>query len=212
MVQGEQANTLLLDWNAPKHLAKFVWDHSPDGSTTIKIYPHDDPSNPDESRPSAVPLFQTTFKPMRLVPRFPYATSWADYLGFNTTLVMPPLPAGRGTYGELPSTNRWISLVTKQFCNRTTMGWYDVAQPDGGAACGGHANFLPWLKRWQVGMKMEAADLTFDVPAETWERGDKLSEPADDEARSTQDTEDEETERRPAPGEWGTSFLHSYFT
>ncbi|KAL7793669.1 hypothetical protein V8C37DRAFT_82986 [Trichoderma ceciliae] len=192
------------NWNTPKHLAKFVWHHSPDGSTTIKIYPHDDPSNPDESHPSSVPFFQTTFKPMALVPRFPFATDWADYLGFNTTLVMPPLPSGHGTYGELPSTNRWISLPTKQYCSRSTMGWYDVAQPDGGAACGGHENFLPWLKRWHVGLKMEDADLTFEIPDETWGKGDKLS----DEERDKRDRGPEET----GTAEWKTTFLHDYFS
>jgi hypothetical protein len=204
--QTNKTNTLS-DWNTPKHLAKFVWDHRPDGSTTIKIYPHDDPSNPDESHPSSVPFFQTTFKPMPLVPRFPFATSWADCLGFNTTLVMPPLPSGHGTYGELPSTNRWISLETKQYCKRSTVGWYDVAQPDQGAACGGHKNFLPWLKRWQVGLKMEDADLSFEIPAETWERGDKLSD-------TTSDDEEEEEEEfhKTEPEKWNTTFLHDYFT
>ncbi|OTA02867.1 hypothetical protein A9Z42_0032840 [Trichoderma parareesei] len=170
------------NWNTPKHLAKFVWDHHPDGSTTIQIFPHDAPSHDgDESRPSSTPFFTTTFKPMPLAPRFPFATSWVDHLGFNTTLVMPPLPPGKGTYGELPSTSRWISLVTKQFCKRSTMGWYDVRQPDDGsgdgrALCGGNENFLPWLGRWQVGLKMEDADLTFEIPDETWETGDKLSD------------------------------------
>ncbi|KAL7898639.1 hypothetical protein HDV63DRAFT_358160 [Trichoderma sp. SZMC 28014] len=193
------------NWNVPKHLAKFVWDHHPDGSTTIKIYPHDDPSNADESQPSARPFFQTVFKPMPLVPRFPFATSWMDRLGFNTTLAMPPLPSGNGTYGELPSTNRWIKLETKQYCSRSTAGWYDVQQPDAGAACGGHENFLPWLGRWQVGVKMEDAFLSFDVPQETWDQGDKLSD-------ATSDDDDDNDGREEEPEKWNTTFLHDYFT
>ncbi|KAM0458827.1 hypothetical protein ACHAPV_005816 [Trichoderma viride] len=204
------------NWNVPKHLAKFVWDHHPDGSTTIKIFPHDDPLNPDESQPSARPFFQTTFKPMSLVPRFPFATSWADRLGFNTTLVMPPLPSGNGTYGELPSTDRWIKLETKQYCNRSTAGWYDVQQPDAGAACGGNENFLPWLGRWQVGVKMEDAFLSFDVPPETWDRGNQLGDATSDDDEKEDDCnerdEEEELRDRPQPEKWNTTFLHDYFT
>ncbi|PTB62588.1 hypothetical protein BBK36DRAFT_60611 [Trichoderma citrinoviride] len=214
------------NWNTPKHLARFVWDHHPDGSTTIQIFPHDDPRNADESQPSATPLFTTTFKPMPLVPRFPFATSWVDHLGFNTTLVMPPLPAGGGTYGELPSTSRWISLVTKQFCKRSTVGWYDVRQPEEAreSLCGGSGNFLPWLGRWQVGLKMEDADLTFEVPDETWERGDRLSGDGNEEHETTSKTTMKTTKtpyheprqevcEKPRSWGWGSgNFLHDYFT
>ncbi|KAL6872411.1 hypothetical protein HDV57DRAFT_511489 [Trichoderma longibrachiatum] len=215
------------NWNTPKHLAKFVWDHHPDGSTTIQIFPHDGNSsntNDDESQPSPTPFFTTTFKPMPLAPRFPFATSWVDHLGFNTTLVMPPLPSGRGTYGELPSTSRWISLVTKQFCKRSTVGWYDVRQPeDGRALCGGNENFLPWLGRWQVGLKMEDADLTFEIPDETWERGDRLGEggvslttTAEKKGMMTTTTtlcDEIEGEVREKPRSWGSgNFLYDYFT
>ncbi|KAL7818607.1 hypothetical protein V8C26DRAFT_420100 [Trichoderma gracile] len=222
------------NWNTPKHLAKFVWDHHPDGSTTIQIFPHDSPShNGDESQPSSTPFFTTTFKPMPLAPRFPFATSWVDHLGFNTTLVMPPLPPGRGTYGELPSTSRWISLVTKQFCKRSTVGWYDVRQPegedgDGRALCGGNENFLPWLGRWQVGLKMEDAELTFEIPDETWERGDRLSD-GDEEGMSSTTTmrpttkttmmgttmpcDEPQREVLEKPRSWGSgNFLYDYFT
>lgn len=215
-IKDNKTNTLSpsLDWNVPKHLAKFVWDHQPDGSTTIKIYPHDDPSNPDESQPSSRPFFQTTFKPMRLVPRFPFATSWADRLGFNTTLVMPPLPSGNGTYGELPSTDRWIKLETKQYCSRSTAGWYDVKQPDNGSACGGNENFLPWLGRWQVGVRMEDAFLSFDVPQEMWDRGNKLGDATsdDEEKDDDDDRREEESRSKPEPEKWNTTFLHDYFT
>ncbi|KAL7947457.1 hypothetical protein V8C42DRAFT_286728 [Trichoderma barbatum] len=200
------------NWNTPKHLAKFVWDHHPDGSTTIQIFPHDDPANPDESQPSSRPLFTTTFKPMRLVPRFPFATSWVDHLGFNTTLVMPPLPAGQGSYGELPATSRWISLVTKQYCASSSAGWYDIAQPDDGAACGGHKNFLPWLGRWQVGLKMEDADLTFEIPEETWEKGDVIGEAATPNAVEEETLTPLQQEAALKPRSWGSgNFLHDYF-
>ncbi|UKZ81377.1 hypothetical protein TrVFT333_009149 [Trichoderma virens FT-333] len=200
------------NWNTPKHLAKFVWDHHPDGSTTIQIFPHDDPANPDESQPSSRPFFTTTFKPMSLVPRFPFATSWVDHLGFNTTLVMPPLPAGNGSYGELPATSRWISLVTKQYCASSSVGWYDVAQPDAGEACGGHENFLPWLGRWQVGLKMKDADLTFEIPDETWERGDVIGEASTPRAADEKTLTPQEQAALLRPRQWGSgNFLQDYF-
>ncbi|KAK5989015.1 hypothetical protein PT974_10513 [Cladobotryum mycophilum] len=160
-----------LNWNVPKHLARFDWQDSPDGSTTVKVFPHDMSGDLNESQASSVPFFQGTFKPMRYAPRFPFATRWVNYLGFDSTLVMPPLPAGSGSQGELPGTGRrWCSLVPQQYCRRTALGWFDIAQRDEyGRVTGSYENFWPGLGRWQVGMKMEDAELSFEEPVETWE-------------------------------------------
>lgn len=107
---------------------------------------------------------------MSFVPSFPLATRWANYLGFDTTLVMPPLPAGQGSLGELPGTDRWCSLIPHQYSRRTTLGWFDISQKDEeGNTCGEYENFWPGLGRWQVGLKMEDADLAFQLPEETWQ-------------------------------------------
>lgn len=168
--------TRLADWNTPKHLARFDWHFGPGGAVTVKVYPHDTHGDASEAQPSAVPFFQATWAPIRFVPAFPFATGWVNRLGLDTTLVMPPLPRGRGSRGELPGTDAWCSLVPNQYSRRTRLGWFDIAQPeaaadaaaDDDAAPEHHPNFWPGLRRWQLGLKMENADLRFDLPIDVW--------------------------------------------
>lgn len=158
-----------LDWNVPKHLARFDWTDNADGSTTVKVYPHDThPENTTEATASSVAFFQTTFKPVRYMPAFPLATRWIDYLGFTSTLVQPPLPSGEGSQGELPGTDRWCSVIPLQYSRRTMAGWFDMQQ-DTSASGAKFENFWPGLGRWQVGLKMENAEVIFDDPEETWD-------------------------------------------
>ncbi|OAQ67887.1 hypothetical protein VFPPC_04218 [Pochonia chlamydosporia 170] len=159
-----------LNWNTPKHLARFDWDFAPNGSVTVKVFPYDTEGDTTESAPSSVPFFQATYSPVRFVPSFPFATSWVNYLGLKTKLVMPPLPQGQGSQGELPGTQTWCSLIPNQYSRRTTIGWFDISQRDEeGNVNGKYENFWPGLGRWQLGMKMENADLRFDLPVELWE-------------------------------------------
>lgn len=163
--------TRLADWNTPKHLARFDWHFGPGGAVTVKVYPHDTHGDASEAQPSAVPFFQATWAPIRFVPAFPFATGWVNRLGLNTTLVMPPLPRGQGSRGELPGTDAWCSLVPNQYSRRTRLGWFDIAQPeaaDDDAAPEHYPNFWPGLRRWQLGLKMENADLRFDLPIDVW--------------------------------------------
>lgn len=158
-----------LDWNTPKHLARFDWDFGPNNSVTVKIFPHDTTGDETESSPSEVPFFQASYTPVRFVPSFPFATTWVNYLGLDTKLVMPPLPEGKGSQGELPGTDSWCSLIPNQYSRRTRVGWFDISQRDeDGNIIGEHENFWPGLGRWQLGMKMENADLKFDMPIEVW--------------------------------------------
>ncbi|KOS19627.1 hypothetical protein ESCO_001239 [Escovopsis weberi] len=160
-----------LNWNVPKHLARFDWQYDPNGVTTVRVFPHDVSGDPHEPCPSPEPFFQATFKPVRFAPRFPFATEWVAFLGLDTTLVMPPLPAGSGSQGELPGTDRWCSFLPHQYSRRTALGWFDMAQREGnsGRVLGEYENFLPGLGRWQFGVLMEDAELTFHTPLETWE-------------------------------------------
>ncbi|KAF4583242.1 acetoacetate decarboxylase (ADC) domain-containing protein [Ophiocordyceps camponoti-floridani] len=153
-----------INWGCPKHLARFDWTTTPDSTTTVKIYPHDTTGDASESSPSSTPFFQASFKPVTYAPPFPFATRWLGLLGFNTTLVMPPLPRGHGSQGELPGTDRWCSFLPNQYSRSTRVGWFDLAQGD-------HApydNFWPGLGRWQLGFKMENANVVFDKPLDAW--------------------------------------------
>ncbi|MGH2179898.1 hypothetical protein, partial [Enterococcus faecalis] len=77
---------LRADWNCPKHLARFDWAAGPDGAVSVKVFPLD--------AAGARPLFAATFTPLRWAPAFPFSPQWLHRLGFDSTLVMPPLPPG----------------------------------------------------------------------------------------------------------------------
>lgn len=161
-----------LNWNVPKHLARFHWTDGPDGSTSVKVFPHDThPENVNEATASPEPFFQTTFKPVRYMPAFPLATRWLDFLGFKTTLVQPPLPSGPSSQGELPGTDRWCSVVPLQYSSRSMVGWFDIEQENDskGKTAGESQNFWPGLGRWHMGLKMENAEVIFDDPEEVWD-------------------------------------------
>lgn len=176
-----------LNWSCPKHLARFEWTSGPNDSVGVKVFPHDTGGDANEATPSDVPFFQASFTPVAYAPAFPFATHWLDFLGFNTTVVNPPLPPGRGFHGELPGTDYWCSFVPCQYSRSTRLGWFDMAQPassDGAMAAlgepdnddkrnqaegaGRYNNFWPGLGRWQLGIKMENAEVIFDHPLEVW--------------------------------------------
>ncbi|KAF4446358.1 hypothetical protein F53441_9981 [Fusarium austroafricanum] len=162
------------NWNVPKHLAKFDWTNDSDGSTTVKVYPHDtlplDSASTESASPDPTPFFQATFKPMRFAPSFPFRTSWINYFGFDTTLVLPPLPEGSGSQGELPGTDRWCTVIPQQSTSKCMLGWFDVEQQrdQDGNVKGEFENFWPGWSKWQMGIKMQDSVIEFDLP-ETWE-------------------------------------------
>ena len=133
---------------------------------------------------SPVPFFRATYKPVPYMPRIPFATSWVSYFGFNPLLVQPPLPEGRGSEGELPGTQKWCSVMPLQKSWKCSLGWMDmqqnldseVGQNDGNDGSkdkqgreGEFENFWPGLGRWQLAIKMENADITFDHAEDMWE-------------------------------------------
>ncbi|KAJ0159335.1 hypothetical protein CTA2_9908 [Colletotrichum tanaceti] len=153
------------NWNIPKHLAAFDWKENSDGSTSVKVFPHDTSGDARESSASAAPLFRATFKPVPYVPSFPLSLGVFRYVGVDATLVQPPLPEGNGSRGELPGTDRWCSIAPGQSSKRASLGWFDIRQADeGGDVVGEHENFWPGLGRWQIGLKMEDSDVTFAEP------------------------------------------------
>lgn len=60
--------------------------------------------------------------------------------------------------------------------------------------------------------------MSFDVPQETWDKGDVLSDATSDDDKKEDDENDyeqrkeEELRSRPEPEKWNTTFLHDYFT
>ncbi|WYZ42462.1 hypothetical protein EsH8_VI_000161 [Colletotrichum jinshuiense] len=152
------------NWNIPKHLAAFEWKENTDGSTTVKVFPHDTSGDLKEASASTTPLFQATFKYVPYVPSFPLSLDIFKYF-VDATLVQPPLPEGNGSQGELPGTDRWCSISPGQNSKKASLGWFDIRQTDeNGNAVGEHENFWPGLGRWQLGLKLENSDVTFAEP------------------------------------------------
>jgi hypothetical protein len=112
-------------------------------------------------------------RPIQYLPSFPFNFQWLKYIGIDITLVMPPLPAGNGSQGELPGTDRWCSMYPVARCSRTRLAIFDMSQADeSGNVLADHENFWPGLGRWRVGVMMEKATLGLEHP-ETWEVSEK---------------------------------------
>lgn len=152
----------MADWNIPKHLASFDFKEDKNGTTHIQVFPHDTTGDVSEAAPSTKPFFRATFKPVPLVPSFPASLGLLKYAGFDLTIVHPPVPEGNGSQGELAGTDRWCAVDPGQSSRRTSIGWFDMRQADGGGdATGGFENFWPGLKRWHLGVRMDDADIDF---------------------------------------------------
>ncbi|KAI0187794.1 hypothetical protein F4808DRAFT_468389 [Astrocystis sublimbata] len=152
------------NWNIPKHLARFEWDELDGGAKGVRVYPHDTTGDPSESRANNVPLFQARFTPMRWTPSFPLSLSWLRYVGIDASLVQPPLPAGEGSQGELPGTDRWCRIMPAQSTKLASLAWADLSQKnEQGELTSSVAdeNFWPGLGRWQLALQMEDAVIDF---------------------------------------------------
>jgi hypothetical protein len=97
-------------------------------------------------------------------------------LGIGPLLGQPPLPAGNGSYGELPGTTQWAETALGAASNCPTSGIMDLAQ-NGGDEVGStgfnavgdeyFADFWPGLTRFNVAVRLDNATVSFPVP-EKW--------------------------------------------
>lgn len=86
-------------------------------------------------------------------------------------LGQPPLPAGNGSYHELPGTKTWAETLLGVLSEEFTAGVFDMDQGtgdntgDGFNAVGDefYPNFWPGLGRFNVGAMLENATVTFPV-------------------------------------------------
>ncbi|KAK2764222.1 hypothetical protein CKAH01_15762 [Colletotrichum kahawae] len=158
-----------------KHLARFDWTEKENGETSVKIYPHDTTGDLSESTPAEKPWFKATFKP-DLVNGLPFSTDLYKILGVNATLAQPPLPSANSTYRELAGTDHWAATVPGQVTDNASLGVYDLDQGEGDVEEGKNTNvvgdeyfpnFWPGLLRFNAGIKLENATITFSEP-EIW--------------------------------------------
>lgn len=156
----------IVDWNIPKHLARFKFQDLPDGSTNVKVFPHDSIDDRTEAHPSETPFFQASIKPWKWVPSFPVSLGWLKNIGMDISLVQPPLPEGGGSHSELPGTDRWCKILPVMSSPRAKLAWIDMSQRDSeGALQAQYEHFWPGLGQWQLGVKME--DCVLDFPEGT---------------------------------------------
>ncbi|PPJ56347.1 hypothetical protein CBER1_00723 [Cercospora berteroae] len=152
------------NWNIPKHLARFDWTYSDDGSATVKVYPFDTTGDPTESSPSEKPFFQMTFSPLlpqnllsntltsllpglglnkglNLNPTIPFTTDLYALLGINATLYQPPVPASNDSFGAITDGGpNWKAVVPGQHSTNSTLGLVNLDQTGGdGEATGVNA-------------------------------------------------------------------------
>ncbi|KAK3335860.1 hypothetical protein B0T19DRAFT_407734 [Cercophora scortea] len=154
------------NWNIPKHLARFEWTENQDGSTHIKVFPHDEPGpgqpyDATEARPCASPFFQCTIKPMKYLPSFPLSTNVMKLTGINMAMVHPPVPQGAGSAGELAGTDRWCEIDDFVQSSRAAhLSWVDMSQKgEDGKAPDEFDNFWPGMGRWVMAVTLADGDL-----------------------------------------------------
>lgn len=184
-----------LNWNVPKHLARFnisapptLKGQSPPKSLTVEVFP---PATTDGD--GAPPFFACTLMPLRWVPAIPVSLSYFPTL----PAVQPPLPepAGRETaldfeleagpidnYDIDPKHEESLLVGTERWCKFEFQGrvprargcWVQLHDISGKGGIGSEKWFPQGLKPWSsVGGWMEEADLSITVPVE-WKVDDAV--------------------------------------
>jgi hypothetical protein len=178
-----------LNWNIPKHLARFSFSapivpsgSSPPSSLTVRVFP---PGSTDGD--GAPPFFACTLMPWRWVPRLPVNSS---YVPLSLMLVQPPCPepVGRRTAAAfevelaepidsyatslkneealLVGTERWCGIDVK--ASGWGRGcWVEILPDEGEEGEGGEGRWWPkGVKSWSVGAWMEDGLFDFEMPLE----------------------------------------------
>lgn len=117
-----------------------------------------------------------TFKPLTPSVPLPVNTDLFQFLGLSPKLNQAPLPAGQGSYDELPGTTEWADTALGTKSDTSLIGVFDMDQGAGdqvgntGVNAVGdefYPNFWPGVPRFPVGVKMQNAEISFPV-AEKW--------------------------------------------
>jgi hypothetical protein len=165
----------IVDWNIPKHLARFDWTDNADGSTGVAIYPYDTTGDADESYPASAPFFQATISaPVLDVVPVDFGALLPG--GVPVTLGQPPLPTGNSSYGELPGTDVWGETVLSLVETTPGVVLVDLDQGDGDVVPGEDTNavgdeffqnFWPTVGRYNTGVQLGNFTIIFS-PEESW--------------------------------------------
>lgn len=175
-----------LNWNIPKHLARFSFSApptpkgaSPPLSLDVKVFP---PGSKDGD--ATPPFFACTLTPWRWMPSIPINTKWVP---ISMAQVQPPIPEPAGhkaavkdvldrevdAYDIDPKleeslcvgTDRWCAFDIEGKVPRARGCWVKMGETGGGVA-EGEKYFPQGLRPWSVGGWMEDAVLEIAEPLE----------------------------------------------
>ncbi len=150
--------------HSPRHLANFTFTPTTSSPLPLKVMitPTSTPSNP------AFTFTIYPFPTLLSLP-FPFSSSWASYLGFDSTLLQPPLPQGRGEFKDVEvGTENWKACSPVLSSRSARVCWVDLRQE---GVSGAGENWWPGLWRWKVGLWLEDAVLTLGEPKEVKDKG-----------------------------------------
>ena len=172
-----------LNWNIPKHLARFTFSapptlqgQSPPSALTVRVFP---PGTQDGD--GVDPFFAATIKPWQWVPAIPVSTK---YIPMSLALVQPPIPEPQGQQqaakeaidgphtdpydldpkkglAVLVGTERWRGFDISASSPRARGCWVEVHEggdEDRGGDEEGEIFFPSRLGTWRVGAWMEEVD------------------------------------------------------
>ncbi len=153
-----------LTFTTNRHLARFTFQPlSPSLPLPLKITISPNTGNP----------FTFTIHPFPslLSFTFPFSSSWVSYLGFNSTMVQPPLPQGKGQFKDIEvGTETWKASSPVLRSPGARGCWIDLRQngvsEEDGREIRIEENWWPELGRWKVGLWLEDAVLTLGEPEE----------------------------------------------
>ncbi|KAI9817142.1 MAG: hypothetical protein M1827_001254 [Pycnora praestabilis] len=163
------------NWNIPKHLARFSFSHPPTRGTsppetlTVDIFP------PDPAEPK--PFFTASLSPFRWIPSMPFSTNVFPWVGVDSTLVQPPLPASKESGEEfLCGTNLWAKTPPQLHSRRARGMWVEInenkVKKDESKASESQPllsgknldDWWPKFSAWTFGVWLEQATLIFPTP------------------------------------------------
>jgi hypothetical protein len=142
------------NWNIPKHPARFTFEHLNNPKRLkVQVFP------PDTS--IEIPFFTATLQPFTWTPSFTFSSKVGPYLGMNTTLTQPPVPASeKEGEEEIAGTNEWLRSYPVMTCKRAQACWVDVQrQSDDEHVVG----WWPKVKPLKIGLWMENSILKIGV-------------------------------------------------
>jgi hypothetical protein len=177
-----------VNWNIPKHLARFSFSapptpagSSPPESLTVKIFP---PGSTDGD--GTGPFFACTLKPFTWVPSMPVSSRW---LPLSTVHAQPPLPEGmkfrsaaegevngkkidpydispENEHALMAGTDRWCLFPVTSYSPRVRGCWVNIHEPEKNAE-GEATKYWPQsVTPWSVGAWMEETEMGILEPSQ----------------------------------------------